>query len=109
MATMVGDDIDLEPARLAFEKTPGDFRAKFTAAVEARLAQRAVPEVCIEIPEHPDRLRKTELEVLVRPAAVGFLRSYPTKDELLDRSPGSNIASRDFRPGYPGSTVTADL
>jgi hypothetical protein len=85
MEMMVGDDVGLEAARIAFETTPGNFRAKFTAAVQARLAQSAAPEVFIEIPEFPDQLRKVELEALVRPAAVGFLRSYPSKDELLDQ------------------------
>ena len=85
MEMMVGDDVGLETARIAFETTPGNFRAKFTAAVQARLAQSAAPEVFIEIPEFPDQLRKVELEALVRPAAVGFLRSSPSKDELLDQ------------------------
>jgi hypothetical protein len=80
---VAGEDVDLEPARKAFEATTGDFRAKFTAAVQARMAQSAVPEVFIDLPEHPDQMRKSDLEALVRPAADGFLRSYPSKDELL--------------------------
>ncbi|WP_433316856.1 hypothetical protein [Micromonospora chersina] len=83
LATVAGDDVDLEPARKAFEETRGDFRAKFTAAVQARLAQSAVPEVFIDLPEHPELLRKSDLEALVRPAVDGFLRSYPSKEELL--------------------------
>ncbi|WP_204015041.1 hypothetical protein [Virgisporangium aurantiacum] len=83
LETVAGDDVDLEPARKAFEDTRGDFRAKFTAAVQARLAQIAVPEVFIDLPEHPDEFRKADLEALVRPVADGFLRSYPSKDELL--------------------------
>ncbi|WP_091082572.1 hypothetical protein [Micromonospora nigra] len=83
LETVAGDDVDLEPARKAFEETRGDFRAKFTAAVRARLAQSAVPEVFIDLPEHPELLRKSDLEALVRPAADGFLRSHPSKEELL--------------------------
>ncbi|MFI6928080.1 hypothetical protein ACIBIZ_49700 [Nonomuraea spiralis] len=83
MKSLVGDGIDLEPAKQAFETAKGDFAAKFTAAVQARFAQLVVPEVFIDVPEHPEQLRKADLEALVRPAADGFLRSYPSKDELL--------------------------
>ncbi len=83
LTTVAGDDVDLEPARKAFEETRGDFRAKFTAAVQARLAQSAVPEVFIDLPEHPELLRKSDLEALIRPAVDGFLHSYPSKEELL--------------------------
>ncbi|WP_344959276.1 hypothetical protein, partial [Actinomadura miaoliensis] len=85
METLVREGIDLEPARKAFESTKGDFTAKFTAAIQARLAQLVVPEVFIDVPKRPEELRKTELEALVRPVADGFLRSYPTKGELLDQ------------------------
>jgi hypothetical protein len=40
----------------------------------------------IDVPEHPEELRKADLEALVRPAAGGFLRSYPTKDDLLEEA-----------------------
>ncbi|MFI1917243.1 hypothetical protein [Nocardia sp. NPDC020380] len=80
-----GDGPDLEPSKAAFECTTGDFRAKFTAAVQARIAQLAVPEVYVDLPERPQDLRKPELDALVRPAADGFLRSHPNRDELLDQ------------------------
>jgi hypothetical protein len=86
MGTLVGNGVDLEPVRKASESVTGDFTAKLTAAVQARLAQLVVPEVFIDVPEHPADLRKSDLEALVRPAADGFLRSYPTKDELLDQA-----------------------
>jgi hypothetical protein len=86
MRMLAGDDVDLEPAKKAFDATKGDFSAKFTAAVQARPAQLAEPERFIDLPEHPEELRKAELEALARPAADGFLRSYPTKDELLDQA-----------------------
>ncbi|MFG1997506.1 hypothetical protein ACGFJ7_46765, partial [Actinoplanes sp. NPDC048988] len=76
----------LEAVQNAFEQTRGDFRAKFTAAVEARLAQIALPEVFIEVPEHPEQLSKGDLDALVRPAADGFLRSHPTKAELVEQA-----------------------
>jgi hypothetical protein len=75
----------LDAAQTAFEHTHGDFTARFTAAVEAVFAQMVRPEVFIEIPEHPEQLSKTELDALVRPAADGFLRSYPSKDDLLEQ------------------------
>jgi hypothetical protein len=86
MRTLVGDGVDLEPVRNAFESTKGDFTAKFTAAVQARLAQMVVPEVFIDLPEHPEELRKADLEALVRPVVNGFLPSYPNKAELLDQA-----------------------
>jgi hypothetical protein len=82
MEALVGEKADLEPARIAFEATRGDFATRFTAAVEALVVRLVKPEVFIDIPEHPEKLTKNELDALVRPAA-GFLRSYPTKDELL--------------------------
>lgn len=83
MSTLTGDDADLEPVEKAFRATSGDFRAKFTAAVRARLAELVAPEVFIDLPERPDQLRKADLDRLVRPAADGFLSSYATKDDLL--------------------------
>ncbi|WIV53978.1 hypothetical protein [Amycolatopsis nalaikhensis] len=85
-STLAGDDVDLESARKAYQDTKGDFRAKFTAAVEARLAHLVQPEVFIDVPENVDELRKSDLEALVRPAADGFLRSNPTKGELLEQA-----------------------
>ncbi|MBW4721588.1 hypothetical protein [Saccharothrix obliqua] len=81
--SLVGENVDLEPARIAFETTRGDFATRFAAAVQVMIAQLAKPEVVIDIPAHPEQLTKNDLEALVRPAAVGFLRSHPTKGELL--------------------------
>ncbi|WP_204299906.1 hypothetical protein [Actinoplanes campanulatus] len=98
-ATLAGEGVDLGAAQKAFEETPGDFRAKFTAAVEARLGQVAVPEVFIDVPDDPDRLSKAELDALVRPVADGFLRSYPTKNELVDQA--TRIRQRqECRPAW---------
>jgi hypothetical protein len=80
---LAGDDVDLQHAEEAFNTTRGGFRAKLTAAVEVRLAELAEPEVFIDIPDQPEQLRKADLEKLVRPAVV-FLRSSPSKGELLD-------------------------
>ncbi|WP_189160580.1 hypothetical protein [Lentzea pudingi] len=85
--------------REGVRNTEGDFRAKFTAAVEARMAKLASPEAFIELPDDPDQLRKADLERLVRPAAHGFLRSNPNKDELLDQV--ARIRRRqDRRPAW---------
>ncbi|MCC8251207.1 hypothetical protein [Saccharothrix luteola] len=83
MDGLVGENVDLEPARIAFEATRGDFAARFAAAVQVMIARLAKPEVVIDIPEHPEQLSKNALEALVRPAVVGFLGSHPTKGELL--------------------------
>jgi hypothetical protein len=82
---LVGDKTDLEAAQAAFETTGGGFTARFRAAVQARFAEMVQPEIFIQIPEDPDRLTKDELDDLVRPASEGFLRSYPTKGELLEQ------------------------
>ncbi|MBB4918491.1 hypothetical protein [Streptosporangium saharense] len=86
MKNLVRDGADLEPARKAFESTKGDFAAKLTAALQERFAQMVAPELFIDVPEHPEKLGKAELEALLRPAAHGFLRSHPTKSELLDQA-----------------------
>lgn len=83
---LVGREADLEPAKIAFEATRGDFAVRFTAAVEALFARLVGPEVFIDIPEDPGKLTKAELDALVRPAAAGFLRAYPSKDELLEQA-----------------------
>jgi hypothetical protein len=99
MATLAGDNVDLEEVERAFKTTTGDFRTKYTAAVQARLTQLAEPEMFIELPEHPDQLRKTDLEELVRPAASGFLRSYPSKSELVDEA-ASIQRRQESRPAW---------
>jgi hypothetical protein len=85
MDTLVGPNADLELAETAFRAKRGDFAARFTAAVEALFARLAQPEVFIDIPAHPEDLTKSELDALVRPAPAGFLRSYPSKGELLEQ------------------------
>jgi hypothetical protein len=84
LTTLAGADVDVEPARIAFETTGRDFAARFAAAIEAQIARLAKPEVVIEIPDRPEDLTKRELEDLVRPAEVRFLKSYPTKTDLLE-------------------------
>lgn len=81
--TVVGEGVDLEAARKAFETTHGDFRAKLTAAMAAHLAPRVDSEVWIDIPEHPESLSKTELDALVRASPHVFVRSNATKADLL--------------------------
>ncbi|WP_330273930.1 hypothetical protein OG205_45525 [Lentzea sp. NBC_00516] len=86
LTTIAGEKVDLKVAEKAFAATRGDFRAKFTAAMETRMAQLAVPEVFVELPLDPAVLLKADLEKLVRPVAASFLRSHPSKDELLDQA-----------------------
>ncbi|GAA1857855.1 hypothetical protein GCM10009736_26140 [Actinomadura bangladeshensis] len=85
METLVRDG-DWAPVQAAFESTKGDFTAKFVVALEARFAQLVPPEVFIDVPERPEELRKADLDALVRPVAEGFLRSYPSKDELVSQA-----------------------
>ncbi|MEJ2851830.1 MULTISPECIES: hypothetical protein [unclassified Saccharothrix] len=99
MDTLVGDRIDVGLAEKAFKATRGDFRAKFAAALEVQMARLAVPEVVVEIPEHPDQLSKADLDELVRPAAIGFLRSHPTKGELLEQVASIQRRERE-RPAW---------
>ena len=82
---LIGEAAELETAEAVFAATPGDFATKFTAVMRERVTRGARPEVFIEIPKDPSVLRRAELEALVRPVADGFLRSYPTKGELLDQ------------------------
>ncbi|CRK56826.1 hypothetical protein [Alloactinosynnema sp. L-07] len=103
---LAGEDVDLESVETAFKATRGDFRAKFTAAVQAQLAQLAAPEVFIDIPEHPEQLLKVNLEKLVRPVVSGFLRSSPTKDELLSEL-GRIRQRQERRPAWIPRTCPA--
>ncbi|WP_459805730.1 hypothetical protein [Herbidospora sp. RD11066] len=86
MECLLEDGADLEPVREAFESTKGDFTAKFAAAIQARLTQLVEPELFIDVPERPADLRKSDLEAIVRPAVGGFLRSQPSKDDLVDQA-----------------------
>jgi hypothetical protein len=74
MEMVVGDGTDLEPVRSAFEATRGDFAAKFTAAVQARLSRWAVPEVV----EH-------QLGTLLRKAGV-----LPSREEPNEKRSGGS-------------------
>jgi hypothetical protein len=42
--------------------------------------------VFIDVPEDPGKLSKAQLDALVRQTADGFLRSHPTKGELVDQA-----------------------
>lgn len=78
-------DGDLDAAEKAFESTDGDFPAKFRAAVEAAVsAAPFITERHVRIAENYQQLSKGELDALVRPFANSFLRSQPTRAELLD-------------------------
>lgn len=119
MEVMVGQRADFEAAQAAFESTPGDFGAKFTAAVQARFAGMLAPEQFIDIPEDPERLSRAGLEALVRPVAAGFLRSNPSKGDLLDQIDGIKYRQQS-RPAWmprvdgkgvplaPAATVVAE-
>jgi hypothetical protein len=77
------DQADAYAAEQAFDSTHGPFFERFTAAVNALLLPHLRPEKFIEIPENPERMTRSDLDTLVRPVAEGFLRSHPTKEELL--------------------------
>ena len=99
LATLAGADVNTEPARIAFETTRGDFAARFAAAIQAQLALLAKPEVVIDVPEHPEMLTRAELAELIEPAVAGFLRSQPSKAELLAET--ERIRRRqERRPGW---------
>lgn len=82
---LCGELRDLTAAEEAFLETHGGFAERFRAAVVTQIKPLLRPEKFIEIPENPDALRVRELDALVRPVASGFLRSQPSKAELVDQ------------------------
>jgi hypothetical protein len=82
---LYGDQADPDSAEQAFNSTDGTFLARIEAAINALLRPHLKPERFIEIPENPERIARADLDALVRPVAEGFLRSQPTKDELLSQ------------------------
>src|SRR5690348_17337236 len=74
---------DAHAAEQAFNSTHGPFLERITAAINALLRPHLKPEKFIEIPENPEQMTRGDLDTLVRPLADGFLRSQPTKEELL--------------------------
>ncbi len=77
------DQADADAAEQAFNSAHGPFLERITAAINALLRPHLKPEKFIEIPENPQRMTRSDLDKLVRPVAEGFLRSQPTKEELL--------------------------
>src|SRR5262245_37476635 len=79
-------DGDMAAAEEAFNATSGGFVDKFLAAVRAATVSQVEYETekHVRIPENPESLTKPALDALVRPFAGGFLRSSPSKTELLD-------------------------
>ncbi|MET9262654.1 hypothetical protein [Amycolatopsis sp. NPDC004079] len=88
LEALIGAEADVNAAKAAFDATRGDFRVRFSAAVEALIKPLVKPEVFIDIPQEPERLTRSELEELVRPAEVVFSRSRPSKSELLSHLDG---------------------
>jgi hypothetical protein len=80
---LYGDHADADAAEHAFHSTDGTFLARIEAAINALLRPHLKPERLIEIPENPEGMTRADLDELIRPVAEGFLRSQPTKDELL--------------------------
>lgn len=77
---------DMSAAEKAFNAASGGFADKFIAAVKAAAVSRVEYETekHVRIPDNPESLTKPALDALVRPFAGGFLRSYPSKTELLE-------------------------
>jgi hypothetical protein len=82
---LYGDQSDADAAEQAFNGTDGAFLARIEAAINALLRPHLRPERFIEIPENPEQMARADLDALVRPVAEGFLRSQPTKDELVSQ------------------------
>ncbi|MCR6483729.1 hypothetical protein M8542_12965 [Amycolatopsis sp. OK19-0408] len=83
LEALVGAEADIESAKTAFETTRGDFKARFSAAVESLIKPLVRPEIFIDIPAEPELLTRGELETLMREAEVVFSRARPSKSELL--------------------------
>lgn len=82
---LYGEEADADAAEQAFNSTDGTFLERITAAINALLRHHLKPERFIEIPENPELMARADLDALVRLVAEGFLRSQPTKDELLSQ------------------------
>jgi hypothetical protein len=82
---LYNDQVDADAAEQAFNSTHGPFLERITAAINALLRPHLKPEKFIEIPENPEQMTRGDLDTLVRPLADGFLRSQPTKEELLSQ------------------------
>jgi hypothetical protein len=80
---LYNDRADADAAEVTFHSTDGTFLQRITAAVNALLLPHLKPERFIVIPETPEDMTREALDALVRPVAEGFLRSHPSKDELL--------------------------
>src|SRR5262249_58482025 len=82
---LYGERADADAAEQAFNSVDGTFLERITAAVNMLIRPHLKPERFIKIPENPGRMTRPDLDALVRPVADGFLRSQPTKDELLSQ------------------------
>jgi hypothetical protein len=82
---LYGDRADADSAEEAFTDNDGTFLERLTAAINALVRPLLRPEGFIEIPGNPELMTRADLDALVRPVAEGFLRSQPTKDELLSQ------------------------
>jgi hypothetical protein len=80
---LYGDEADEGAAEQAFTSSDGPFLERITAAINALLRPHLEPERFIEIPDNAEKMKRADLEALVRPVAEGFVQSQPTKDELL--------------------------
>jgi hypothetical protein len=102
---------DADVAESAFNSTDGTFLQRITAAVNAILLPHLKPETFIVIPEAPEGMTREALDALVRPVAEGFLRSHPSKDELLEQL--HQISRRqETRPSWmprTGDSPSADI
>lgn len=76
---------DFDAAEEAFNAAEGDFAARLLAAVTAGVEASAEYETepHVRIPADYQKLTVPELDAMIRPFAVGFLRSHPLRDELL--------------------------
>ena len=77
------DQADADAAERAFNGTDGTFFQRITAAIDALLLPHLRAEKFIQIPDNPEQMNRGDLDALVRPVAEGFLRSHPSKDDLL--------------------------
>jgi hypothetical protein len=82
---LYGDGANAGVAEQAFNDSDGPFLERITAAINALVRPHLRPERYIEIPADPEQMARADLEALVRPVAEGFLRSQPTKQELLSQ------------------------
>lgn len=106
---LVGGHADLEPAKIAFQQTRGDFATRFAAAVDALFARLVQPKLFINIPDHaaPRRPPQQHGHVPSRPHLGNGLLDMPSIADRAYRRQATSLHNQDgpnaaHKPGGRG-------